>query len=261
MMARVIVVTSGKGGVGKTTVTANLSAALALLGRKVLAIDADVGLRNLDMILGLENRIVYDVVDVLDGRVKPEKAFVRDKRGLRLSLLPAAQTKNKEDIDAEGFARMVESVKERFDYVLIDSPAGIERGFRLSAAPASEALIVANPEVSSVRDADRIIGLLESMGKDDLKLVVNRIRADQVKKGEMLSVEDIEEILHIPKIGIIPDEPRMVDYTNKGEPIVLKGGSAAAAALMNVAKRLEGEEVPFDELNHRKGFLRRLFGG
>lgn len=260
-MGRVIVVTSGKGGVGKTTITANLSAALAFRGKKVLAIDADIGLRNLDMILGLENRIVYDLVDVIEGRVKPEKAFVKDKRGLKLSLLPAAQTKNKEDVDPDAFMKMVEEVKDAFDFVFIDSPAGIERGFRLSAGPANEVLVVANPEVSSVRDADRIIGLLESMEKNNIKLIVNRIRFEQVKKGEMLAVEDIEEILHIPKIGIIPDEEKMVDFTNKGEPIVLKGQSSAARALMNIARRLEGEDVPFTELDEKKGFLSRLFGG
>jgi septum site-determining protein MinD len=258
-MTRVIVVTSGKGGVGKTTVTANLSTALAHLGKRVLAIDADIGLRNLDMILGLENRIVYDIVDVVEGRVPPEKAFVKDKRGFSLHLLPAAQTKDKEAVNAEQMMDIVESVKDEFDYILIDSPAGIESGFKTAAAPATEALVVVNPEVSSVRDADRIIGLLESMEKEDIKLIVNRIRLKQVKKGEMLSVEDIEEILQIPKVGIIPDEEKMVDYTNKGEPIVLESNSTSGTALMNVAKRLEGFDVPFNELEERKGFLTKLF--
>jgi septum site-determining protein MinD len=259
-MARVIVITSGKGGVGKTTITANVATGLAQLGKKVLAIDADIGLRNLDMILGLENRIVYDIVDVVEGRVKPEKAFVKDKRGLPLYLLPAAQTKDKDAVKPEQLKELVESVKDKFDYILIDSPAGIEGGFKTAAAPAEEAIVVTNPEVSAVRDADRIIGLLEAMDKENIKLVINRIKPKQVKTGEMLSVEDIEEILHIPKIGIIPDEEKMVDFTNKGEPIILHGDKyPAGRALQNLVRRIEGENVPFDELEEKKGFLSWLF--
>lgn len=260
-MAKVIVVTSGKGGVGKTTITANLASALSSMGRRVLTIDADIGLRNLDMILGLENRIVYDVVDVVEGTIEPEKAFVKDKRSESLYLLPAAQTKNKDAVNGEQLTAVVDKVKGNFDYILIDSPAGIESGFRTAAAPADSALVVVNPEVSSVRDADRVVGLLESMGKQGLKLIINRIRAHQVKKGEMLSVEDIEDVLRINKIGIVPDEEKMVDYTNKGEPIVLSGNSDAGDALINVARRLEGEDVPFTELEEKKGFLSRLLGG
>ncbi|MEQ9618562.1 MAG: septum site-determining protein MinD [Deltaproteobacteria bacterium] len=260
-MSKVIVVTSGKGGVGKTTVTANLAAALASTGSRVLTIDADIGLRNLDMILGLENRIVYDIVDVVEGVIPPEKAFVKDKRSESLYLLPAAQTKNKEAVSGEQLIAIVERITFNFDFIFIDSPAGIEGGFRTAAAPAQEALVVVNPEVSSVRDADRVIGLLESMGIDKLNLIVNRIRPHQVKKGEMLSVEDIEEVLRIKKIGIIPDEEKMVDYTNKGEPIVLSDNSNAGHALMNIARRLLGEDVPFTELDDRKGFLSRLLGG
>jgi septum site-determining protein MinD len=261
MAARVIVVTSGKGGVGKTTVTANIATALASMGKKVLTVDADIGLRNLDMILGLENRIVYDIVDVVEGRVLPKKAFVKDKRGLSLFLLPAAQTKDKDAVKPEQLQAIVEEVREDFDYIFIDSPAGIESGFRTAATPADEALVVTNPEVSSVRDADRIIGLLEKMDKEKISLVINRIKAHQVRKGEMLSVEDVEEILQIPKIGIIPDEEKMVDFTNKGEPIVLhKDEYPAAKALVNIARRLEGEEIPFNELEFKKGFFARLFG-
>ncbi|MGC8868414.1 MAG: septum site-determining protein MinD [Sulfurihydrogenibium sp.] len=259
-MAKVYVITSGKGGVGKTTITANLSTALAKMGKKVLAIDADIGLRNLDMILGLENRIVYDIVDVVEGRVPPQKAFVKDKRGLPLYLLPAAQTKDKDAVKPHQMVEVVESVKNDFDYIFIDSPAGIEGGFKTAAAPAEEPIVVVNPEVSSVRDADRIIGLLESMEKSKPKLVINRIRLHQVKKGEMLSVEDIEEILQIPKIGIIPDEEKLVDFTNKGEPIVLHEEYPAAKAIMNIARRIEGENVPFNELEEKKGFLAKLFG-
>lgn len=260
-MARVILVTSGKGGVGKTTITANLCTVLASFGKKVLAIDADIGLRNLDMILGLENRIVYDILDVVEGRVQADKAFVKDKRGNPLYLLPAAQTRGKEAIELGEFKRLVEGLNGGFDYIFIDCPAGIEKGFQMAVGPADEALVVANPEVSSVRDADRIIGLLESMEKSNIKLIVNRIQLDQVKKGEMLSVEDMEEILHIPRIGVIPEDKQMVDFTNKGEPVVVKNESLTARALINVAKRLEGEDVPFDELDEKKGFLSRLFGG
>jgi len=234
--------------------------ALASIGKRILTVDADIGLRNLDMILGLENRIVYDLVDVVEGVVSPEKAFVKDKRGSSLYLLPAAQTKNKDSVKPEQLVDIVEKVSWNFDYVLIDSPAGIEGGFRTAAAPATEALIVVNPEVSSVRDADRIIGLLESMGKENFKLIINRIKLHQVKKGEMLSVEDVEEILHVPKIGIVPDEEKMVDYTNKGEPIVLSGNSNSGRALSNIAKRLEGENIPFMELEEKKGFLSRILG-
>ena len=261
MSARVFVITSGKGGVGKTTITANITTALAKMGKKVLAIDADIGLRNLDMILGLENRIVYDIVDVVEGRVPPEKAFVKDKRGFPLYLLPAAQTKDKDAVKPEQMQEIVDSVKEKFDYIFIDSPAGIEGGFKTAAAPATEVIVVTNPEVSAVRDADRIIGLLEAMEKEDIKLVINRIRLNQVKKGEMLSVEDIEEILHIPKVGIIPDEEKMVDFTNKGEPIVLYSNKySSGKALENIARRLEGEDIPFTELNEKKGFFGWLFG-
>jgi septum site-determining protein MinD len=260
-MTKVIVVTSGKGGVGKTTVTANLAAALASLGNRVLTIDADIGLRNLDMILGLENRIVYDIVDVVEGVIPPEKAFVKDKRSESLYLLPAAQTKNKESVSGEQLSAIVERVKFNFNFIFIDSPAGIEGGFRTAAAPAEEALVVVNPEVSSVRDADRVIGLLESMGKDKLNLIVNRIKSHQVKKGEMLSVEDIEDVLRIKKIGVIPDEEKMVDFTNKGEPIVLSDNSSAGTALKNIARRLMGEDIPFNELEEKKGFFSRLIGG
>ncbi|KJR42651.1 septum site-determining protein MinD [Candidatus Magnetoovum chiemensis] len=257
-MARVIVITSGKGGVGKTTIVANLGTALAVSGRKVLTIDADIGLRNLDMILGLEKRIVYDLVDVVEGAVKVEKSFVKDKRGLPLFLLPAAQTKNKDAVKPEQFKAIIESIRDEFDYILIDCPAGIEGGFRTASTPADEAIVVVNPEVSSVRDADRIIGLLESMDKSNIKLIVNRIRAHQVKKGEMLSVEDIEEILHITKIGIIPDDEKMVDFTNKGEPIVLSKNTLTGKAIMNVAERLEGFDIPFNELDDSRGFFSRL---
>ncbi|MCX8076265.1 MAG: septum site-determining protein MinD [Aquificaceae bacterium] len=261
-MTKIFVVTSGKGGVGKTTITANLSIALASLGKKVLAADADIGLRNLDMILGLENRIVYDVLDVLEGRVEFHKALVRDKRGLNLWLLPANQTKNKDAIDKNKWMDLTERVKSsgEYDYIFIDSPAGIEQGFQIASLPADVALVVVNPEVSSVRDADRIIGLLENMGKKEYYLVINRIRWEHVKKGEMLSVEDIVEILKAPLIGVVPEEPKLVDFTNRGEPIVLSTEYNASKAIMDMAKRIEGEDIPIIRYGEKKGILERLFG-
>ncbi|MEJ5339739.1 MAG: septum site-determining protein MinD [Aquificaceae bacterium] len=261
-MSKVFVVTSGKGGVGKTTITANLSVALANFGRKVLAVDADIGLRNLDMILGLENRIVYDVLDVLEGRVEFHKALVKDKRGLSLWLLPANQTKNKDAIDRGRWVELINRVKEsgEYDYIFIDSPAGIEQGFQIAALPADTALVVVNPEVSSIRDADRIIGLLENMGKKEYYLVINRMKWDSVKRGEMLSVEDIVDILKAQPIGIVPEEPKLVDFTNRGEPIVLSKDYNASKAILDMARRLEGEDIPMVRYGEKKGLLEKLLG-
>ncbi len=261
-MTKVYVVTSGKGGVGKTTITANVSTALAKFGKKVVVIDADIGLRNLDMILGLENRIVYDVLDVLEGRVPFQKALVKDKRGLSLWLLPANQTKNKDAVDKDAWNELVKKVKEsgEYDYIFIDSPAGIERGFQIAASPADVALVVVNPEVSSVRDADRIIGLLENMGDKENYLIVNRVRWDSVKKGEMLSVEDIVDILKLPLIGVVPEEPKLVDFTNRGEPIVLSEDYNASKAILDIAKRIMGENIPIVNYGEKKGILEKLFG-
>ncbi len=260
-MTEVFVVTSGKGGVGKTTIVANLSVALARMGKKVLCVDADIGLRNLDMVLGLENRIVYDVLDVLEGRVDFQKALVKDKRGFSLWLLPANQTKNKDAVDPEKWLKLFEDIKSsgQYDYIFIDSPAGIEKGFHLAASPADTALVVVNPDVSSVRDADRAIGLLENMGKNDYKLIINRIRWDAVEKGEMLSVEDIVEILRVPLLGVVPEEPKLVDFTNRGEPIVLED-YPASRALIDIARRIAGEDVPMVYHGLKKGLLERLFG-
>ncbi len=260
-MTEVFVVTSGKGGVGKTTIVANLSVALARMGKKILCVDADIGLRNLDMVLGLENRIVYDVLDVLEGRVDFQKALVKDKRGFSLWLLPANQTKNKDAVDPEKWLKLFEDIKSsgQCDYIFIDSPAGIEKGFHLAASPADIALVVVNPDVSSVRDADRVIGLLENMGKTDYKLIINRIRWDAVEKGEMLSVEDIVEILRAPLLGVVPEEPKLVDFTNRGEPIVLED-YPASRALVDTARRIAGEDVPMVYHGQKKGLLEKLFG-
>ena len=260
-MTEVFVVTSGKGGVGKTTIVANLSVALARMGKKVLCVDADIGLRNLDMVLGLENRIVYDVLDVLEGRVDFQKALVKDKRGFSLWLLPANQTKNKDAVDPEKWLKLFEDIRSlgQYDYIFIDSPAGIEKGFYLAASPADVALVVVNPDVSSVRDSDRAIGLLENMGKTDYRLIINRIRWEAVERGEMLSVEDIVEILRAPLLGVVPEEPKLVDFTNRGEPIVLED-YPASRALIDIARRIAGEEVPMVYHGQKKGLLEKLFG-
>ena len=266
MKARAIVVTSGKGGVGKTTTTANLGAALAKLGEKVAVVDVDVGLRNLDVVMGLEGRVVFDLVDVLEGRAKLRQALIRDKRVENLFLLPASQTKDKEALDPERFKEVVRALleEEGFDRVLIDSPAGIEKGFQTAAAPAEGALVVVNPEVSSVRDADRIIGLLEAREVRENFLVINRLRPRMVARGDMLSVEDVVEILGLKPIGIIPEDEQVIVSTNQGEPLVLKGTGHAAQAYMDTARRLRGEEVPFRALEDAQGLLgglKRLFGG
>ncbi|MGC8877211.1 septum site-determining protein MinD [Thermus sp.] len=266
MKARAIVVTSGKGGVGKTTTTANLGAALAKLGEKVAVIDVDVGLRNLDVVMGLEGRVVFDLIDVLEGKAKPRQALIRDKRVENLYLLPASQTKDKEALDPERFRKLVQHLlaEEGFDRVLIDSPAGIEKGFQTAATPAEGALVVVNPEVSSVRDADRIIGLLEAREIRENLLVINRLRPRMVARGDMLSVEDVVEILGLKPIGVIPEDEQVLISTNQGELLVLKGGGPAAQAFMDTARRLRGEEVPFRNLEDAQGFLgvlKRLFGG
>ncbi len=263
-MGEVYVITSGKGGVGKTTVTANLGVGLALRGAKVVAVDADIGLRNLDVVLGLENRIVFHLVDVVEGNCRLEQALVRDKRVENLFLLPAAQTRTKEAVSADQMIDICAKLKERFDYVLIDSPAGIEAGFRNAAVGADKAIVVTTPEVSAVRDADRIIGLLESMGKGMPHLIVNRIKPEMVEKGDMLSVNDVLDILAIPLLGIVPEDEEVIVATNRGEPIILKEDSLASQAFRNIVSRLEGEDVPLMKLTPRKntgfwGKIKQIF--
>ncbi len=265
MKAKAIVVTSGKGGVGKTTTTANLGVALAKLGEKVAVIDVDVGLRNLDVVMGLEGRVVFDLIDVLEERARLRQALVRDKRVENLFLLPASQTKDKEALDPGRFKELVGRLlsEEGFDRVLIDSPAGIEKGFQTAATPAEGALVVVNPEVSSVRDADRIIGLLEAREVRENFLVINRLRPKMVAQGDMLSVEDVVEILGLKPIGIIPEDEQVLVSTNQGEPLVLKGTSPAAVAYLETARRIRGEEVPLrQELPPRGvlGWLRSWMG-
>ncbi len=245
-MGKSIVITSGKGGVGKTTTTANIGMALAILGRSVVLIDADIGLRNLDVVMGLENRIVYDLVDVVEDRCRLDQALIKDKRYRNLMLLPAAQTRDKTAVNQEQITKLVEGLRDEFDYVLIDSPAGIEQGFKNAIAGAQEAVIVTTPEVSAVRDADRIIGMLEAEGLNDPTVIINRIRKDMVKRGDMMDIDDMIEILAIGLLGIVPDDEDIIVSTNKGEPIVLNNKSRTGEAFRNIARRIEGEDIPLN---------------
>ncbi|MEM7799103.1 MAG: septum site-determining protein MinD [Chloroflexota bacterium] len=258
----VITITSGKGGVGKTTITANLATALALAGHKVVAIDADIGLRNLDVVMGLENRIVYDLVDVVEGRCKLRQAMIKDKRLEGLSMIPAAQTRDKMAISPSDMMLVCDELREEVDYIIIDSPAGIERGFQNAVAPADQVIIVTNPEVSAVRDADRIIGLIEAEEKGPGRLIVNRFKSDMVARGEMLSIEDITDILHIDVIGIIPEDENILISANKGLPLVMQNGHAklTGVAFQNIVRRIEGETIPFIDLSVKESFFNRLRG-
>ena len=258
MGARVIVITSGKGGVGKTTTTANIGAALADKGHKVLLIDTDIGLRNLDVVMGLENRIVYDLIDVIEGKCRVSQALIKDKRCQNLVLLPAAQIRDKNDVNTDQMKELIFSLKESFDYILIDCPAGIEQGFKNAIVAADEAIVVTTPEVSATRDADRIIGLLEAAGIKNPRLVINRLRIDMVKDKNMLGVEDILEILAVKLLGVVPDDENVVISTNKGEPLVYKGDSLAAKAFKNIASRIEGVEVPLLDLDIKMSILEKI---
>ncbi len=262
-MGEVIVITSGKGGVGKTTSTANIGTALAMLGKKVVLVDTDIGLRNLDVVMGLENRIVYDLVDVVEGNCRLKQALIKDKRFEGLFLLAAAQTKDKTAVTPEQVMSLCKELKKEFDFVLVDSPAGIEQGFKNAIAGADKAIVVTTPEVSAVRDADRIIGLLEANDLRDSLLIINRIRYDMVKKRDMMSIDDIIDILAIDLLGVIPDDEKIIISTNKGEPVVADVNSRAGQGFRNIARRILGEQVPIMDLDVEKGFmdkLRRLFG-
>lgn len=264
MAARIITITSGKGGVGKTTTTANVGVALARIGNRVIVIDADIGLRNLDVVMGLENRIVYDLVDVIEGRCKLRQAMIKHKQFPNLFLIPAAQTRDKNAVSPDDMRAICNQLRPQCDFILIDSPAGIERGYRNAVAPADDVLIVTNPEISAVRDADRIIGLLEAEGKGPGKLIINRLRADMVQNGGMLSPEDITDILAVQIIGIVPEDEYVVAASNQGVPVTLNENSRAGVAFRNIARRLTGEKVAFMQLDPPNGFLRRLsrlFGG
>lgn len=258
-MGEVIVITSGKGGVGKTTTTANLGVGLAKMGKKVLVIDTDLGLRNLDVVLGLENRIVYNLVDVIEGSCRMKQALIRDKRYPELYLLPSAQTKDKSAVTPEQMRKLTEELRGEFDYILLDCPAGIEQGFRNAVAGADRAVVIATPEVSAIRDADRIIGLLDENRVSSASLIINRIRMDMVKRGDMMSVEDVTEILGIPLIGVIPDDEHVVIGTNQGEPVIHLD-APAGQAYKNICRRLIGEDVPFLKMEESGGFLSKLSG-
>ena len=258
MSATVITITSGKGGVGKTTTTSNVAVSLALEGQKVVCIDSDIGLRNLDVVMGLENRIVYDLVDAIEGRCRLRQAMIKDKHLPELYLIPAAQTRDKSAISPSDMVRLCDELREDYDWVIIDSPAGIERGFRNAIAPADNVLVVTNPEVAAVRDADRIIGLVEAEEKGPARLIINRLNNDMVKRGDMLGSIDVVELLAIELIGIVPEDESVIISTNRGQPIVLEDKSMAGKAFYNIARRLLGEEVPFLDLDDKGDFISRI---
>lgn len=258
MAAKVITVTSGKGGVGKTTTSANISVALASLGHKVVCLDADIGLRNLDVVLGLENRIVYDIVDVIEGRCRLKQAMIRDKRFPELYLIPAAQTRDKNALSPSDMVNLCNELRSEVDWIVVDSPAGIERGFRNAIAPADFILIVTNPEVSAVRDADRIVGIIEAEGKGPAHLIINRLNINLVKRGDMLSADDIIDLLAIDLVGIIPEDEMVVISTNRGQPVVLDPKSRAGQAFMNIARRITGEQVPLMNLEEKTSIFDKM---
>lgn len=256
-MGEVIVITSGKGGVGKTTTTANVGTGLAKEGKKVVLIDTDIGLRNLDVVMGLENRIVYNLVDVIEGNCRIKQALIKDKRYPNLYLLPSAQTRDKTAVSPEQMEKLAGELKEEFDYILLDCPAGIEQGFKNAIAGADRAFVVTTPEVSAVRDADRIIGLLEANGILKTHLIVNRLRTDMVKRGDMMSSDDVIDILAIELIGVVPDDENIVISTNQGEPLV-GSNTMAGKAYENICKRILGEEVPYLDLSSKSGFFSKF---
>lgn len=257
-MSEVIVVTSGKGGVGKTTTSANVGTGLAKLNKKVVLIDTDIGLRNLDVVMGLENRIVYNLVDVVEENCRIKQALIKDKRYPNLYLLPSAQTRDKTSVSPEQMKKLTDELREEFDYIILDCPAGIEQGFKNAIAGADRALVVTTPEVSAIRDADRIIGLLEANEVKRNDLIVNRIRMDMVKKGDMMSLEDVVDILSISLIGAVPDDENIVISTNNGEPLV-GSDTLAGKAYMNICKRVMGEDVPYLDLSGKNSFWSRIF--
>ena len=261
MSGRVIVITSGKGGVGKTTASANIGVALANTGASVALVDMDIGLRNLDILMGLENRVVYNLVDVVEERCKLRQALVKDKRIPNLSLLPAAQTRDKTAVNSEQMKKLCDELKALFEFVIVDSPAGIESGFQNAVAGASEAVVITTPEMSAVRDADRIIGLLEARKEEisEYRLVINRIRPQMVRNSDMMSVEDVLEILSVKLLGVVPEDEEIITSTNRGEPVSGTDNSRSGLAFRNVARRIRGEDVPFMNLDVQEtGWINRL---
>lgn len=258
-MCEVIVVTSGKGGVGKTTTSANVGTGLAEAGKKICLIDTDIGLRNLDVVMGLENRIVYNLVDVIEGNCRVKQALIRDKRHPGLYLLPSAQTRDKSAVTPGQMVKMIDSLREQFDYIILDCPAGIEQGFQNAIAGADRALVVTTPEVSAIRDADRIVGLLEANEFKQVDLIINRMRIDMVKRGDMMSSKDVVDILAIPLIGIVPDDENVVIATNQGEPLV-GTDTPAGRAYLNICDRVMGKDIPFLQLEKSISFWTKVTG-
>lgn len=269
-MAKIIVVTSGKGGVGKTTSSAAIGTGLALKGHKTVIIDFDIGLRNLDLIMGCERRVVYDFVNVINGEANLKQTLIKDKRTDNLFILPASQTRDKDALTKEGVEKVLNELAKDFDFILCDSPAGIEAGAMMALYFADEAVVVTNPEVSSVRDSDRILGMLSSksrraeQGQDAIKehLLLTRYNPERVEKGEMLSVDDVKEILSIDLLGVIPESQAVLNASNSGQPVILDTDSDAGQAYLDTVSRLLGEQVPFRFLTvEKKGLLKRIFGG
>lgn len=269
-MAKIIVVTSGKGGVGKTTSSAAIGTGLALAGKKTVIVDFDIGLRNLDLIMGCERRVVYDFVNVINGEANLKQTLIKDKRVDNLFILPASQTRDKDALTKEGVERVLNELSADFDFIICDSPAGIESGAMMALYFADEAVVVTNPEVSSVRDSDRILGMLSSksrraeQGQDGIKehLLLTRYNPERVLKGEMLSVDDVKEILAIELVGVIPESQAVLNASNSGQPVILDQESDAGQAYLDTVQRLLGETVPFRFLTvEKKGFIKRLFGG
>lgn len=259
-MSEVLVVTSGKGGVGKTTTCANLGTGLAAMGHKVCLIDTDIGLRNLDVVMGLENRIVYNLVDVVEGSCRLKQALIRDKRHPSLYLMPCAQTRDKTSVNPSQMVKLVTHLRDIFDYIILDCPAGIEQGFQNAVAGADRAIVVTTPEVSAIRDADRIIGLLEAREFSQIELVLNRLRPDMVRRGDMMSASDVTDILSVPLIGIVPDDEHVVISTNQGEPLV-GSMTPAGKAYQNISYRVSGKDVPLNlEIGGRITFWTRITG-
>lgn len=257
-MGEVIVITSGKGGVGKTTTTANLGSALALKGKKVALVDTDIGLRNLDVVMGLENRIVYDIVDVVEEKCKLKQALIKDKRFNELYLLPAAQTRDKSAVNEEQMKELINKLKDEFDYILIDCPAGIEQGFKNAIAGANRAIVVTTAEISAIRDADRIVGLLEASEIKNPELVINRIRPAMIKKGEMMDVDDIVDLLSIDLIGVVPDDEYIITQTNKGEPVISNKKAPSGKSYLDIARRILGENIDIQIPGKEKGFFSKI---
>ena len=255
---KTLVVTSGKGGVGKTTATANLGAGLALRGRRVVVIDTDIGLRNLDVVLGLENRIVYDLVDVVEGHCRLNQALIRDRHTPDMYLIPAAQTRDKTAVQPEQMKELCQQLRQEFEYVVIDCPAGIEQGFRTAIAAADRAIVVTTPEVSAIRDADRVIGLLEAAQLPVPDLVINRLRPHMVRQGDMMDKKDIIELLSVRMLGLIPDDENIIVATNKGIPVVHDRKSMSGEAFRRIAARIEGDRPPFLQLDNGHGLISRF---